>query len=107
LGPPGLKVGETRAALRAQDAYLSCPASVGGRAKIELLRAETLIRAGDVDGGARYCVTVLGALPGTWRRERDIASNARAALGAVPAGLVSRRSVREAREVLALPPGRV
>ncbi len=99
------KVGDTRAALKAQDAYLTFPVSVSGRAKVELLRAETLIRAGDVDGGARRCVTVLGALGGAWRRERDIASTARAALGAVPARLRSVRSVQEAREALELAAG--
>ncbi len=96
------KVGQPGAALAAIDAYLSGPVSVAGRARIELLRAETLIRGGDVDGGAGHCVTVLAGLPGAWRGEREIVSSARSALAAVPLPLCSRLPVREAREILAI-----
>ncbi len=95
-----------RRALAAQDAYQVQSGDAGGRARIELLRAETLIRAGDVDGGAGHCVTVLKALPGEWRQTRGVVLRAHAALGAVPARLGTRASVRDAREVLALPAGR-
>lgn len=100
-----VKLGATRPAVAALDAYLMYPVSSGRRAKMELLRAEALIRAGDVDGGARHCVGVLSGLPGAWRGEWEVLSSARAALGAVPVALGSRPAVREAREVLALSAG--
>jgi hypothetical protein len=99
------KLGDTRAALDAVDAYLMYPVSGSGRARVELLRAEALVRGGDVDGGARYCAAVLSGLPGAWRADYEIVSSARAALGAVPAELGGRRPVREVRELLALPGG--
>jgi hypothetical protein len=74
---------------------------------VELLRAEALIRAGDVDGGAEHCAAVLKSLPEQWRRTRGVVRRAGSALGAVPASLGARASVRDAREVLALPVGRV
>ncbi len=100
------KTGDAGGALAAQDAYQMHAENVGGRARVALLRAETLIRAGDVDGGAGYCVRVLKALPSEWRQTRGVVVRAHAALGAVPARLGSRASVRDAREVLSLPAGR-
>ncbi len=100
------KVGDLAAALAAQDAYQVHSGDAGGRARVELLRAETLIRAGDVDGGAGHCVAVLKALPSEWRQTRGVVVRAHAAIGAVPAQLGSRASVRDAREVLALPAGK-
>lgn len=99
--------GDLRAAGAAQDAALAIyPVSGRGRTQVEMHRAEALIRAGDVEGGARHCVTVLTALPGAWRADALIASSARAALAAVPVSQRSIRAVREARGFLALPAGR-
>lgn len=100
------KAGDTGAALAAQDAALALyPDLRAGRAQVEMHRVETLIRSGDVDGGAARCVTVLTALPAGWRQSARVLSVARAALATVPAELTGRQSVREAREVLALPAG--
>ena len=100
------KVGRPGEAMTAIDAYLECPASAGGRARVEFLRAESLIRSGDVDGGARHCVRVLAGLAGAWRGEHEVVSAARAALAEVPVSLNARRPVVEAREALALSAGR-
>jgi transcriptional regulator with XRE-family HTH domain len=101
------KTGDARDALAAQDAYQACSSNPAGRARMELLRAEALIRAGDVDDGADHCAAVLKSLPEQWRRTRGVVRRAGSALGAVPASLGARASVRDAREVLALPAGRV
>jgi hypothetical protein len=98
--------GDTRSAWVAQDAALALYAAPGrGRAQVEMHRAETLIRSGDVDTGARHCVSVLTALAPAWRGDNLITSSARAALSAIPLPLRQRAAVREAREVLALPRG--
>lgn len=96
--------GDSRAALAAQESALAIyPASGCGRTQVEMHRVETLIRVGDVDGGARHCATVLTALPEQWRRDGRVIWSARTALATVPPALSSRRTVREAREVLAIP----
>lgn len=99
------KGGDTRAALAAQDAALAMyPQGGAGRMQVEMHRVETLIRAGDVDGGAQHCVSVMTRLP-DWRQDALVVSSARAAMGAVPASLSARSAVSEAREMLALPAG--
>ncbi len=100
------KLGDADAAVNAVDAYLIHPATVLSRARAEMLRSEAMIRGGDVDGGARHCMSVLSALPAGWRGDCEVMSSARAALGAVPAGLGMRRPVQEARQSLALSAGR-
>ncbi len=95
------QAGQVGAALAAQDAAFELyPESHGGRAQVQMHRVETLIRSGDVDGGAAYCVTVLTALPVTWRENALVLSAARSALAAIPAALSERRPAREARELL-------
>jgi hypothetical protein len=99
--------GATRAAFAAQDAALALyPVRGRGRTQVEMHRAETLIRSGDIDGGARHCTQVLASLAPAWRGDTLITSSARAALSAVPAAMGQRQPVREAREMLALPAGR-
>lgn len=96
--------GDAVAALAAQDAALAIyPASGCGRTQVQMHRVETLIRSGDVDSGARYCTSVLAALPGQWRHDGRVVWSARTALASVPQALSSRPSVREAREILAFP----
>ncbi len=98
--------GDTRSALAAHEAALALyPIPGRGRTQVEMHQAETLIRSGDIDGGARHCVDVLTGLAPAWRRDRLIMSSALAAMDAVPAALSGRPPVREAREVLALPAG--
>ncbi len=99
------KVGGPGEAMTAIDACLKCPGSLGIRAGLEFLRAESLIRAGDVDGGARHCVRVLSGLPGAWRGEHEVVSKAYRTLAAVPVSHASRRPVAEAHELLALAAG--
>jgi hypothetical protein len=98
------KVGDVDAALAAQEAVLALyPYARAGSAQVEMHRVETLIRSGDVNSGATHCVTVLTALSAGWRQNARVLSAARGALAAVPPALTGRQSVREAREVLALP----
>ena len=98
--------GGAREAWAAQDAALAMyPTNGRGRTQVQMHRVETLIRSGDVDGGAKHCVTVLTALPAAWHRDGMIVASARAALASVPLGLAARPAVRDAREVLALPAG--
>jgi tetratricopeptide (TPR) repeat protein len=96
--------GDSRAALKAQDSALAIyPTSGVGRTQVEMHRVETLIRSGDIDAGAQYCSTVLTALPQEWHRDGRIVWSARTALATVPPALNSRRTVRQAREALAIP----
>ncbi len=116
LGHPERRVWSTRAvvlarvggpgeAMTAIDACLKRPASAGVQAGTELLRAESLIRAGDVENGARHSVRVLSGLPAAWRGEHEVVSKARRTLAAVPVSHATRRPVREAHEVLAMAAG--
>jgi transcriptional regulator with XRE-family HTH domain len=76
-----------------------------GRSHIELHRATCLIRAGEVDEGARHAVRILEGLPVERRGDGLLRSAAMTALGMVPPVATDRPAVRDAREVLALTSG--
>lgn len=96
------QAGDVRAASRAQDAALRLypKASYQGPAQVELHRAECLIRAGDIDGGAKHATWVLGTLPPE-RRDGLVTGTARAALRAIPPQHCHRPAVCSARELIA------
>jgi len=102
------RAGDIRAAARAQDAALALyPATASfsyqGRTQIQMHRAECLIRAGDVDGGAQHAARVIGTLPPDRRSDSLVSVTAIAALNAVPPHQRQRPAVRAAREMVALP----
>jgi tetratricopeptide (TPR) repeat protein len=101
------RAGDVKAAGQAQDVALKLyPAhTYQGRTQIELHRAECLIRAGDIDGGAQHARQVLGQLPPERRSDALVTGTAVAALRAVPPQHGLRPAVRSARELLALPAG--
>jgi hypothetical protein len=97
--------GDISAASRAQDAALVLypEARYQGRAQVEMHRAECLIRAGDIDSGAKHAATILGMLSSEQRGDALVTSGALAALAAVPVQELRRPAVQDARELLALP----
>lgn len=91
-------------AARAQDLALAHYPSRNyqGRAQIELHRAACLLRAGEVDEGARHAVRVLQGLPAGRAGDGLLRRTALTALGVTPSAAVRRPAVREAYESLAL-----
>lgn len=100
--------GDIKAAGEAQNAALKLypDHTYQGRTQIELHRAECLIRAGDIDGGARHASQILEQLAPDRRSDALVTGTAVAALRAVPPQHGHRPAVRSARELLALPAGR-
>ncbi len=101
------QAGDITTAGRAQDAALELypETNFQGRTQVEMHRAECLIRAGDIDSGAKHAASVLGSLPPDRRSDGLVASTAMAALDAIAVQHIRRPAVRDARELLALPAG--
>jgi tetratricopeptide (TPR) repeat protein len=76
-----------------------------GRTQVELHRAGCLMRAGDVDGGARHTVQVLERLPAEFGRDGLVRRTAMQSLSLAPPAAATRPQVRDAYELLALPQG--
>jgi hypothetical protein len=70
---------------------------------VELYRAGSLIRSGDLQEGTRHLVTVLTALPAERRRDGLLRRTAHTALALAPAAADRHPGLREAQELLALP----
>ncbi|MCD0449101.1 hypothetical protein LO762_07845 [Actinocorallia sp. API 0066] len=99
--------GDIERAFAAQDAALRLYPVTGslGRTQVELHRAGCLIRAGDVDEGAKHAVRVLRALPPDRRSDGLVRASALTALTMGEPMVAHRPAFREAYEVLTLEPG--
>lgn len=99
--------GTLDAAERAQEAALASypERNYQGRSQIELHRAGSLLKAGDVAEGSRHLVTVLSALPTARRHDALVRQTAVTALSLAPAGTADHPGAVEARELLALTSG--
>lgn len=100
--------GEVGLAMAAQDAALSVypERNWQARGQIEMHRAGTLIRAGDVDEGARHLARVLEDLPAEQRGDGLVRGSALASLRLAAPGNANRPALREARDLLASTGGR-
>ncbi|TYK49523.1 helix-turn-helix domain-containing protein [Actinomadura decatromicini] len=94
--------GNLEPAMDAQDAALAVCSDRGWkfRSQIEMHRAGALIRAGDVDEGARHMTRVLERLPAEWRGDRLVQGSAVTSLRLAGAGQAGRPSLQQARELL-------
>jgi tetratricopeptide (TPR) repeat protein len=99
--------GDLARAEEAQDKALALYPASGyqGRTQIELHRAGCLLAAGDVDEGARRTVRILQGLPADLRSDGLLRRTAVISLGLAPDEAVTRPSLREAYELLALTSG--
>jgi hypothetical protein len=99
--------GDVPRAGAAQDQALALypVGSYRGRTQVELHRAGCLIRAGDVDEGAQHTVQVLERIPSEFRSDLLVRRTALHSLSLAPPSATARPPVRDAYELLALPPG--
>ncbi len=90
-------------ALNAQDKALAAYPTRNwqARTQVEMHRAGVLMRAGDVDEGARHMVRVLERLPAEQRADGLLQQSAMTSLRLAPTEQTQRRTIREARELLA------
>jgi hypothetical protein len=98
------RLGNLPAATGAQDQALGLyPASLPReRAKIQLHRAECLVRTGNVADGIGHATAVLEGLPDT-HRTMMVFDLATSVLDGIPAGERDRTTVRDYQELLAQP----
>jgi hypothetical protein len=98
--------GDVDRASRAHEAALASypAANYQGRGQVELYRAGSLIRSGDLQEGTRHLVTVLTALPAERRRDGLLRRTALTALSLAPAGADRHPGLIEAQELLTPPP---
>ncbi|ROO82545.1 hypothetical protein EDD29_0025 [Actinocorallia herbida] len=99
--------GDTDRAFAAQDRALEfySPRPSQGRVQVELHRAGCLIRAGDIDEGARHAVRVLESVPPRLRHDGLLKTTAVSTLGLATPAQARSAPIRAAFEALALEPG--
>ncbi|MFI5955376.1 multiprotein-bridging factor 1 family protein [Cryptosporangium sp. NPDC051539] len=97
--------GDVDRANRAHEAALSSypAANYQGRGQVELYRAGSLIRSGDLQEGTRHLVTVLTALPAERRHDSLLRRTALTALSLAPTGADRHPGLIEAHDLLAPP----
>lgn len=102
------RLGHLPEATSAQDQALELyPASLPReRAKIQLHRADCLVRSGNVTDGIGHATAVIEALPDALRTMM-VLKVATSVLDGVPANEQDRTTVREYKELVALPPAQV
>ncbi|WP_433329674.1 helix-turn-helix domain-containing protein [Spirillospora sp. CA-294931] len=94
--------GNPEEAHRAQDRALAFYSGQSqGRAQVELHRAGALLRAGEIQEGARYMVRVMEGLPGALAHDGLVRSTARSSLGLAPRAATRQPAVLDAYELLA------
>jgi hypothetical protein len=100
-------LGDSTRADQAQERALALyPASAWrAPAQIQLHRATCLIQDGDITGGIDHATTVVGALTREQRRDGFVQTIAQATAAAVPRRARALPSVRDYRELVALPAG--
>lgn len=94
--------GNVVSAIAAQDAALAVypVRNWQARAQIQMHRAGALIRAGDVDEGARHMTRVLEGLPAGQRRDGLLRGSALTSLALAAPDQAARPMIQQAREVI-------